>query len=79
MAFSRVGKGRPNDKQLNIIFDVKKLNQGNCGKGQLSKKGYEQMAELSEVWEKLYPNLFLQNKLTVRSTIVERVRLSALA
>ena len=79
MAFSRVGKGRPNDKQLNIIFDVKKLNRGNCGKGQLSKKGYEQMAELSEVWEKLYPNLFLQNKLTVRSTIVERVRLSALA
>lgn len=37
------------------------------------------MATLSEVWKKLYPNLFKQNKLVMRSTIVERVRLSLLA
>ena len=33
VTFSQIGKPLSNRKLLNIIFDVKKLNQGNCGKG----------------------------------------------
>ncbi|CAL5977852.1 Acid_phosphatase [Hexamita inflata] len=63
-----------NTKDLKLNFDLKNHHKGNCFKCQLTDDGYDQHANLSNIWQAIYPELYQAADL--RSTVVPRVQLS---